>query len=499
MIVHTRDERGIALVLSLFLMAAMSVIAASLMFMSQTETYSSNNYRLMSQARYGAEAGVQQAANYLLYTYAKPTTGGADPLANYVATGSPVTWGGNPVVLSGNSAVASNYPIAAVQAAFSAAVQGTLSVSSATVQYKPSAKLLAMQQFVDSSGVTQTIQTWQITSDGLIPVGARTAQVEVTAILEQQKNSSANVWYGAFATAATCGALSFAGGANTDSYNGAAALVGGLPVITEAGGNVGTNGNLSDIGHNTTVKGTLSTPRVGIGNCSNGNVDALTTSGGATVTGGIVNLPQQVILAPPALPNPVPPTTSNTINSSATCASAGIASNCSGSGGVLTLNPGGGTMTLGNITVQNPSAAIHLRAGTYNINSITLAGNANLIVDSGPVIFNVMGTGAATPIDLVGGAVSNASYNSYNLQFDYAGAGAIKMAGGTSTAAVIFAPNATATLSGGSEFYGSVVASQVSVTGGTAIHFDTNLNNTPLAVNYTVGPSMMSAFSWKKF
>jgi type II secretory pathway component PulK len=49
------NEKGIALVLSLFLLSAMSVIAASLMFLSQTETYSSMNYRLMSQARYGAE------------------------------------------------------------------------------------------------------------------------------------------------------------------------------------------------------------------------------------------------------------------------------------------------------------------------------------------------------------------------------------------------------------------------------------------------------------
>ena len=62
------NEKGIALVLSLFLLSAMSVIAASLMFLSQTETYSSMNYRLMSQARYGAESGIQKAANHLLST-----------------------------------------------------------------------------------------------------------------------------------------------------------------------------------------------------------------------------------------------------------------------------------------------------------------------------------------------------------------------------------------------------------------------------------------------
>ena len=36
------------------------------MFVSKTETLSSHNYRLMSQARYGAESGIHQATNYLL-------------------------------------------------------------------------------------------------------------------------------------------------------------------------------------------------------------------------------------------------------------------------------------------------------------------------------------------------------------------------------------------------------------------------------------------------
>ena len=72
----TNNERGIAIILALFLTAAMSVLAASLMFLSQTETYASMNYRMMSQARYGAEAGVQKAGHFLFDTtqYAKPGT-----------------------------------------------------------------------------------------------------------------------------------------------------------------------------------------------------------------------------------------------------------------------------------------------------------------------------------------------------------------------------------------------------------------------------------------
>ena len=63
---HCRDERGIAIILALFMMLAMSVLGTSLMFVSKTETLSSHNYRLMSEARYGAESGVHVASNYLM-------------------------------------------------------------------------------------------------------------------------------------------------------------------------------------------------------------------------------------------------------------------------------------------------------------------------------------------------------------------------------------------------------------------------------------------------
>src|SRR4051812_29877962 len=94
------NERGIALVLALFLMAAMSVLGASLMFLSQTETYASMNYRMMSQARYAGEAGVQRASDFLVDTnkYSVPTdTSISDNIAVYDRTVSPVKWGGKAV------------------------------------------------------------------------------------------------------------------------------------------------------------------------------------------------------------------------------------------------------------------------------------------------------------------------------------------------------------------------------------------------------------------
>ena len=63
------DERGIALVVTLFMVLILSVLGASLVFVSRTETISSLNYKTMSQTRYGAESGIHHAANHLLWAY----------------------------------------------------------------------------------------------------------------------------------------------------------------------------------------------------------------------------------------------------------------------------------------------------------------------------------------------------------------------------------------------------------------------------------------------
>ena len=56
------NENGIAMILAMFMVLIMSTLGVSLMFTSQTETWSSQNYKMMSQARYAAESGVQAAA-----------------------------------------------------------------------------------------------------------------------------------------------------------------------------------------------------------------------------------------------------------------------------------------------------------------------------------------------------------------------------------------------------------------------------------------------------
>jgi hypothetical protein len=471
------NEKGIAIVLSLFLMMAMSIVGASLMFLAQTETYSSMNYRLMSQARYGAESGVQRAANYLMFTYAAPG-GAGDPLANYDMTKSPVEWNGEPVVLSANANKASHYPIPAVQAAFLAAATGTLPSGNTSVQYAAYATLLTMQQ-VTLYGSTNnvSVMTWQITSDGSISVG-RTATIQVTATLEQQIVPGDA--YAAFATGAGCGSLTFGGGETIDSYDSRDnVVVAGVstPTVQQTGGHVGTNGNLTLSGQ-ATVYGSLFTPRTGVGGCSSGAVDALDVSNSATVVQGIVKLPQQVTLLTPAVPATCCPTGTTNFNTP-------------------TFLVGGtaAAPTLGNNLNGKNGGVLHLTAGYYAFNSISLGAGSSIVIDSGPVIMTIAGVSQTTPIDFGSGGISNTSVDASMFQILYPGTGTIKLNGGAQTAMVLYAPNANAQFpSSNSDFYGSVIASTVAANG-AHIHYDRHLG-TELV---TLSGTMFTSFSWKKY
>ncbi len=121
---NRRNQKGTALIFALIFLLILSVMAASLMFLAQSETWTSSNYRMMTQGRYGAEAGINSTANYLMFTYAPPG-GAGDPLANYDMTQSPVKNNANglDVVLS-TTLANSNYPNAAVAGDFAHADTG---------------------------------------------------------------------------------------------------------------------------------------------------------------------------------------------------------------------------------------------------------------------------------------------------------------------------------------------------------------------------------------
>ncbi len=150
---------------------------------------------------------------------------------------------------------------------------------------------------------------------------------------------------------------------------------------------------------------------------------------------------------------------------------------------------------MGNVNL-NGAAVVHLKAGIYEVNSLTLNGNSKIIVDTGPVIIKVKGQGVTTPLDLAGGGVSNPSMDPQKLQFIYGGTGNIKITGGTDTAALVYAPNASGAFAGAStNFYGAVVTKYVTSMGGFSLFYDRRLQNTVM----TAGPPMMTSFTWKTF
>jgi len=502
-------EKGVALVFTLFLMAALSAMAVSMMFLAQTETSASRNYKTMSQARYAGEAGVQRAIHYLSSTTYTTYMNSAST-SGFDMSVSPVRYNSADVVLR-PVAGDSNHPDTNIKNAFAALFANTAMSAGgagATVTYSATATLLSMRSVAVFGGTNQVIQTWRINATGTVP-GTLPATVEVAAILE--RDASPGDAYAIFATGNGCGAITMQGGepVTTDSYDSAnITFSSGVPVTTPSGGSVGTNGNLS-IGGQVTVKGNLDTPRTGVGNCGNGNITALSQTGQATVNGDRIQLPQAKSYPDPAAPTPTPPTTDLPVTSSTACTAFGLtapdACLISGSTITITKNNPLTDITWGNVQVSG-GTTVQIIAGVMlgtnpvmiNVNSFSLTGNSNLTL--GPntsVVMNVAGqsVGGGDVVDFEGGTVTNASFDPSRLQILYAGNKNIKLTGGSDVAAMVYAPNASVSISGGADVYGSVLAKSVSLSGGGAVHYDTALTSKFM----TVRNHVMSSFSWQKY
>src|SRR5579859_126523 len=519
------NQKGVALIFALIFVLVLSITAAALMFLSQSETFASMNYRMMTQSRYGAEAGLHAAANYLMRNYPQPGVATTDPLTAYNLTVSPVTLaaGGAPIVLGPTmDGLAPNYPVATTQTAFDGATQNSLTAGNSTVKYSVSAELLSMKQVRECQNLQNlTAQLWRLTSHGDI-TGVRNAEVEVSALLESHVVPCYN--YAGFASGSGCGSINFSGGGTIDSYNSAnMALSGGSPVMQAYEGNLGSNGNVNTA-NGTVINGTFASPDSGVGSCGGGGgVDAL--SGGGTVTGctsdttcipppGLVKLPQTVTLVTPVIPAVVPAPATNLGNGNAPITLVPCAANCpqngnnNGNYGDITVS--GGT---NNIVTFVPAilAGGACAPGTYYVNSISLAGNASIAVGPcpgtgpgtgnpavyQPVIINVVGAGQATPLNIGGNGIANNTFNSTMLQIQYAGNGAINLHGNGSSTGVLYAPNAGITFSGNANWYGSVIGKTILSNGGASvsIHYDRALQ----ANLATVGNWTMDSFTWSKF
>ena len=262
--------------------------------------------------------------------------------------------------------------------------------------------------------------------------------------------------YGFFAYGAgfSCSnpAFTIAGNASTDGYNSA---LGTYAATHQASfGNIGTNQGLVEQGSSTSVGGTIYVPNItaspgpppvtGPGPCP----DDFSVSGNPT-RGGLA------VLTPLTKPTiTVPPDASVTDVSSGS------------------IVPG----NYRNINLGAHASLTMTAPGTYVVDCITMGSFGSITTSPATkaITIYVTGTGcASTPITMNShSTINNSSGVSSNIMIVYNGTGTISMAGGPQMYAVLNAPNAAVTLSGGSDFFGTIMANSIDDHGGVNLHFD---------------------------
>jgi len=520
-------EAGVALIIALFVLVILSVLAASILLVTQAETWSAANSRSMLQARYAAEAGAQKAMYWLHYTYSPPAN-----MAAFDATKYPMQLtGGGDVILSAMTGVTGTYPAAeqcggvSCQIAFSNALKdASVPGLGVPASYEVTAKLLSSNPGAAVSwmggGGGGAIQTWQITSQGNVP-GVRNAQVQVTEIIDRTGTPIFN--YAVAATSFGCKAIDFGGSDFTDSYNSSAGPY-GAGNSSPSGGNIATNGNVY-LGSGANIEGTVSALNTTVGACP----DGITSSGSFSAASKLsapLNYPLPWGCAStPCYPSPLPPTTAQDVSTSCSgisgCTKNGtvtlLDNNSSKTANVYTLTPG----TYGNVEIDNADV-VHLSAGTYDINSLNLKQDGQIVVDSGPVVLDIAGQGFTTGSVVINsgglsgwnlcangvtgnpGTYSTASCNGAaktpisgipaNLQIVYAGTAAISTTGAPCSSA-IYAPNAYVNTVGGAVgLYGSIISKTFLEGSKAPVHYDKALQNLMVP-----GPYYPISFTWSKF
>ncbi|HXR97097.1 MAG TPA: MBG domain-containing protein [Terriglobales bacterium] len=355
--------------------------------------------------------------------------------------------------------------------------------------------------FAATGPATVNGNTLTITGVGTVTLtaSAPASQDWLAGSATQNVNVTLGMGWGIYATSNTCGAIHLTGRSFVDSYDSAA---GAYPArLDQIHGSVGTNGNLRlDGGAN--IFGALYDPNGNTtGDCDGGHhgdsddggtaaVTSLEADGHAKVSGGITTLPAALVFPNPTIPTGIP-TTSQALND-----------DCRNFSGCTVVNDGRGhghseialaPGTYGNVRVDG-NVTVDLRAGTYNFNSLQVAGGS-LQVTSGPVIVNLAGGQLDRDdavLDLTHGMIVN-SAGPRGLTILYGGRGTLNIAGGSSAAAVIYAPYAAVALNGNGGdqgdndgdhddanaggFSGSIVAATISLNGNTAVHYDRELGN----------------------
>jgi hypothetical protein len=516
MLIKTRHrkshpERGVALLFALFALLLLSAIAASLMFMTNTETSVNTNYRSERVSAFAAKAGMEEVRDRMpvLNTAAKlPTT--LPPLAGSVlyvlnegaAPGSVRPWvAGNTymddemchdfAVVQGQQPAPDVRCTSAPSSAY--LVAGTLAApvtsnypwsgTSAALSYKwvrVTLKQSNSVQLYPVNGATATQVCWNGSTELLLN-GAATCQTMspsstnpvymITSLAANASGSTRRMVqaevalspaqpfpYGLFATGTTCPALNFHGGGNsdpaTDSFNTAN---NGTYSATQSNtlGDVGANGGVSLSGHSQ-IGGAVAVPSLAPAPpnpCVGGDYvtsggNAGTYNPGGQYPGNVPTAAGPFTFPTPPDPIPAPPNTAYA--------------------GGSTLVPG----TYGNISTNG---TLTLAPGVYNIYSLTIGGGQGNITVSPPgtVVLNFP-SASANPVSIAGQGIVNPTLIPNNFQINYGGTGTMSIAGQGSEYAIVDAPNAAITVAGQGDYFGRIVGKTIDYGGNGKFHFDRN-------------------------
>lgn len=117
---------------------------------------------------------------------------------------------------------------------------------------------------------------------------------------------------------------------------------------------------------------------------------------------------------------------------------------------------------------------VTLAPGTYYFSKLTLSGSASFAV-SGRTVIYVTGD-----VDMGGGSVINQTALPRNLEFNVMGSNCV-ISGSAAFYGVVYAPNATVSRNGSSDYFGSIIAGTLSLSGSGGIHADDSLDTATLS------------------
>jgi len=272
-----KNQRGIALVMTLVVLFVLSVLGAGVMFSTQTEIWNSANLRGTTQARYVAEAGVSQGLTWLNSSLSWTNIGPVllSSSCNYSAIPVTCTLNGNSfqLVIGTNTGgvsdtwgsnylgtVATNLGAGYAAGATDFVTQDTgfraLSTNSGTnltnlpsgSGYQLSAQLLQVNQ--PKLGLIRA--KWKLISVGTVPgIAGSSSSVQVEEIVENTQYVSgsgtgsqmfpAALW----ATGTGCNTVYLNGGGSLGSYDSTKTTPGTVPPNAYSYGDIYSNGNVS--------------------------------------------------------------------------------------------------------------------------------------------------------------------------------------------------------------------------------------------------------------